>query len=59
MERAWVECMDAGGRAMQEQLPRGDEKTSFSCAFTLKNRKIAKENCLRSPRPNPLQQERA
>jgi len=51
--------MDAGGRAMQEQLPRGDEKTSFSCAFTLKNRKIAKENCLRSPRPNPLQQERA
>jgi len=26
LERVWVDCMDAGGRAMQEQLPRGENK---------------------------------
>jgi len=24
--KGWVDCMDAGGRAMQEQLPRGENK---------------------------------
>jgi len=24
--KGWVDCMDAGGRAMQEQLPRGEIK---------------------------------
>jgi len=26
MERVWDDCMDAEGRAMQEQLPRGEIK---------------------------------
>jgi len=31
-----VDCMDAGGRAMQEQLPRGETKNiSFSTFFLL------------------------
>jgi len=59
-----VDCMDAGGRAMQEQLPRGETKNiSFSTFFLswfLKTKKMSKkEFILTPPHPNPLQQERA
>jgi len=50
--------MDAGGRAMQEQLPRGDEKTSFSCAFTLKKQKNCKRELFEFslPKPSPARE---
>jgi len=33
-EKAWGDCMDAGGGAVQEQLPRGKYKTLF-CNLSL------------------------
>jgi len=58
MERAWVDCMDAEGRAMQEQLPRGDKKPLFLVLFVLKKQKNCKRELFEvsSPKPSPARE---